>query len=330
MAYTNPIEENLKSGEFRQFYLLFGEEEYLKKQYLAKLRGALLPEGDEMNCAVFEGESISVDAVIETADTVPFFAERRVIIIENSGFFKNAADELTAYLKDAPETTVFVFREKEVDKRGKLYKFVNKEGVAAEFSQATPDLLVAWLGGRARREGKEMPPSVIHEMIDYCGSDMTRLSKEMDKLLSYTLGKDRITVDDVHAICSRQIEGHIFDMVDAVSEKNRRKALALYYDLLALKEPPLRILSLINRQYRILLIVRDMKDKGKKQDAIAKYAEIPPFTVRKYDRIAGKLSMEEIRSTLSECADIEESIKTGRIGDQLGVELFLVKHAGSK
>ena len=122
------LNEDLKTGKFKQVYLLFGEENYLKKQYKDRLTKALISEEDTMNYAYYEGKGIDVREIIDLAETMPFFSERRLIVIENSGFFKNATPELAEYMKDIPETTYFVFVETELDKRSKLFKAVKDKG----------------------------------------------------------------------------------------------------------------------------------------------------------------------------------------------------------
>ena len=90
---------DLRSGEFKQAYLLYGEEAYLRLQYKNKLKDALVAEGDTMNYHYFEGKGTDPNALIDLAETMPFFADRRVILVENSGFFKKTAEQLAAYLE---------------------------------------------------------------------------------------------------------------------------------------------------------------------------------------------------------------------------------------
>ena len=122
------LNEDLKTGQLKQIYLLYGEEAYLKRQYKDKLHYAIVPPDDTMNYAYYEGKGINAKEVIDLAETLPFFAERRLIILENSGFFKNASPELSDYIKELPETTSMIFVESEIDKRGKLYKAVKDKG----------------------------------------------------------------------------------------------------------------------------------------------------------------------------------------------------------
>ena len=129
------LNEDLKSGQFKQVYLLCGEEGYLKKQYKNRFVKAMLPEGDTMNYSYYEGKNTPVKEAIDLAETLPFFAERRLIVFENTGFFKTAAGaDLADYIKDMPETTCFIFVEEEIDKRNKLYKAVKSKGYIAELS----------------------------------------------------------------------------------------------------------------------------------------------------------------------------------------------------
>ncbi len=128
------LNEEIKTGQLKQVYLLYGEEDYLRKQYRDKLKNALLGDGDSMNYHYFEGKDVPVGEVIDLAETLPFFADRRVIIIENSGLFKSGGEQLAEYLKEPSDTAFFVLAEREVDKRSKLFKAVSAKGRAIEFA----------------------------------------------------------------------------------------------------------------------------------------------------------------------------------------------------
>ena len=105
------LAEEIKTGQLKQVYILYGEETYLRSQYKDKLKKALLGDGDDMNFHYFEGKNISSGEVIDLAETMPFFAERRVIVLENSGLFAKGGEELAAYLGDPAKTAAFVFVE---------------------------------------------------------------------------------------------------------------------------------------------------------------------------------------------------------------------------
>lgn len=321
------LNEDLKTGQFRQIYFLYGEEDYLKKQYKEKLTKAMIPEGDTMNYAYYEGKGINVREVIDLAETMPFLGERRLIVIENSGFFKNACPELAEYIKQLPETTYFIFVESEVDKRGKLYKAVKEKGRIVELPRQDENTLIRWILGNVKRENKKITEKAIRHFLTKCGTDMENLQKEMEKLFCYTLNKDHIDIEDIDEICTTQITNQIFEMVNKVAGKKQKEALDLYYDLLALKEPPMRILFLLTRQFRLLLEVKEMDRAGYGRKEIAAKAGLHPFVVGKYQAQCKDFSAESLRRILEESADIEESVKTGRLQDSLAVELFIVKQS---
>lgn len=321
------LNEDLKTGQFNKVYLLYGEEAYLKKQYKDRLRNAMLSPDDNMNYAYYEGKGINIKEVIDLAETLPFFAERRVIVMEDTGFFKNASPELADYIKEMPDTTAMIFVESEVDKRGKLYKAVQSKGRAVELGRQDEATLLRWIAGTVKRENKQISEQTIRHFLAKVGTDMENIQKELEKLFCYALEKDVITAEDVEEICTTQITNQIFDMVNAVAEKQQRKALDYYYDLIALKEPPMRILFLLARQFKLLLEVKEMDKLGLARKEIAEKAGLNPFVVGKYQTQAKAFSRQELRKIIEDSVDTEECVKTGRLTDMLGVELFIMKYS---
>lgn len=143
------LQEDIKKGNFKHVYLLCGEEDYLIRQYRERLKNALADPEDTMNVSAFEGKETSPKELIDLAETMPFFAERRVILVENSGFFKKSPEELADYVAQIPDTAYLIFAEETVDKRSRLYKQVKKHGRTVEFKRQTEAVLMQWEIGRA-------------------------------------------------------------------------------------------------------------------------------------------------------------------------------------
>ena len=322
------IDNDIKMGQLKNVYLLYGTEDYLKRQYRDKLKHALVEPDDTMNFSAYEGKDINPKELIDLSETLPFFKEKRMILVENSSFFKNSCDDLAEYMSQVPESTCFVFVEEEVDKRSKLFKAASRAGSAVEFETPKEDMLVRWILGRIQREGKKITQSVMQLFLSKTGSDMENIDKELEKLICYTLDKTEISAADVEAICTGQTENKIFEMIDAISAKNQKKALDLYYDLLALKEAPMRILFLIARQFQNLLLIKSMSAKGYPAVSIAKTAGMPSFAVQKNLRQAGAFKINQLKEAIEDCGQAEEDVKTGRMADQLAVELLIVKYSG--
>ena len=191
------LNEDIKTGNFKPVYLLYGEEAYLKKQYRDRLTKAVLPEGDTVNYAHYEGKGINPGELIDLAETMPFFAKRRLIVVENSGFFKNATPDLADYIKTMPDTACFLFVENEADKRGKMYKAVKSKGRVVEMARQDEKTLLYWVAGNVKKEGykiKEQTARYLLSTTVSCRKDRNRYGesgKRTGKTLLLLYGKRR-------------------------------------------------------------------------------------------------------------------------------------------
>ena len=320
------LNEHIKNNEFKPVYLIYGEENYLKKQYRDRIRQAVIGD-DTINYSYFEGKKIDVKSLLSAADTMPFFADRRLIIVENSGFFKSANDDVVELVKNMPDYLMLVFVEDEVDKRSRLYKAVNESGYISEMKFQDAGVLAKWIAGMLKNDNKFMGRQALELFLAKTGTQMDNIKCELEKLVSYAIDREEITADDVEEVCTTQTTSRIFDMITSISMKDQKKALELYYDLLLLKEPPMRIMYLITRQFNMMLQVKDLVNAGKDNSSIAKTLAIAPFLVGKYIAQARSFSITEIKNALEDFADTEESVKTGRLEDKMGVELIIIKYS---
>lgn len=324
------IQEDIKSGNFKSAYLLCGEEAYLKVQYKNKLLKALNPDDDTMNFNHYEGRNIDVKELIDLCETMPFFADRRVVLLEDTGFFKNKCDELADYMKELPDYLCLVFVEDEVDKRSKMYKAVKSCGRIGEFARQDEKTLMQWAAGILKREGKNITQRDMELLLTMTGIDMGNLRMELEKLITYTGDRNVVTRADIQEVCTTQTQNKIFDMVRAVTEKNQKRALDLYYDLLTLKEPPMRILFLLAKQFRQLLLVKEYTEEGVAQPEMASRLGVPSFVVRNIASCAKSYRISELRQAVTDFVDAEEAVKTGRLQDVLSVELLIVKYSSAR
>ena len=324
------IQEDIKSGNFKSAYLLCGEEAYLKVQYKNKLLKALNPDDDTMNFNHYEGRNIDVKELIDLCETMPFFADRRVVLLEDTGFFKNKCDELADYMKELPDYLCLVFVEDEVDKRSKMYKAVKSCGRIGEFARQDEKTLMQWAAGILKRERKNITQRDMELLLTMTGIDMGNLRMELEKLITYTGDRNVVTRADIQEVCTTQTQNKIFDMVRAVTEKNQKRALDLYYDLLTLKEPPMRILFLLAKQFRQLLLVKEYTEEGVAQPEMASRLGVPSFVVRNIASCARSYRISELRQAVTDFVDAEEAVKTGRLQDVLSVELLIVKYSSAR
>ena len=298
------LNQDIKTREFKRFYLLFGEEEFLKQSYKKRLREAIAGD-DTMNYNYFEGKGMDVRELISLANTMPFFSERRLILVEDSGFFKAASDELVEAMADIPDTTCMVFVESAVDKRNRLYKKVKELGYAAELKKQDASQLARWAAGILARNGRKITAATMELFLEKTGDDMETISSELEKLISYTMGREVVTAEDVEAVTTVQVSNKIFEMVNAIVTGQTRAAMDLYEDLLTLKEPLL--------------------DSGADRAAIASKLKVPPFVAGKLMPQARSFTREQIAGCVEACVEAEEAVKTGRLGDRMAVELMIMR-----
>lgn len=361
---------DIKNGKIASAYLFYGEEAYKRRHYKEMLKEAVT-KGNTMNLSEYEGKSIDWQAVYDTSQTMPFFAERRLIIVENSGKFsgkkaekedtggseridgaggKNidaagtagagtadaggtaadgagagSADILERILRELPETTCIAFFEESAAKNKKIYKLIASNGVVCECGADNEDTVINWLARGFAGAGKKVRRSTLELLTGRVGLDYDLLHTEFEKIISYAGDKEIISDSDVMAISSEVTESRIFDMLTAMSEKNVRKVLAKYRDLLANKEAPLYILAMLRIQFRTMLQAAELSSRGLRSHEIAKQIGKPVFAVDKILRCLRHFTKEQIEEILDEISETDRKSKSGEIQDQIGVELLLVK-----
>lgn len=321
------LNQDIKEKAFRPVYLLYGDEPYLVGNYKKRLREAIAGD-DTMNFNYFEGKNPDVREIISLADTMPFFAERRLILIDGSGFFKSAPEDLVNYLPQMPDTTCMIFCESEVDKRNRLYKKVKDMGYAAELNKQDTAQLMKWAAGILAKDGKKITKPVMEYFLERTGDDMENIRTELEKLICYAMDRDVITKEDVEAVGTVHVSNRIFEMVSAIVAGNTKKAMELYEDLLTLKEPPMRILFLIARQFNQILQAKELLAAGCGKGDLASRMKVPPFAAGKLITQARAFSKEQILSYVELCVESEEAVKTGRLTDRLAVELLIAGKYG--
>jgi DNA polymerase-3 subunit delta len=300
----------------------------------------------DMNNHYFEGNDTSVSELIELAETLPFLADRRVIIWENSGLFASvgkdaeevpvkkkeaaqmaAGDRLAAYLKTLPESVFILFVESKVDKRNKLYKAVAACGDTVEFPLQEAKELRIWVGATLKKAGKQITERTATYFLEQVGNDMFNIHSEVEKLICYCGGREVVTEADIEAVCTPLLKNRIYQMAEAVAGRRTDEALRFYHDMLALRVAPMWILSELGRLYNSLLQIKELKDKGYGNDTVAAMIGLPPqraFVVGKQLPLAAKYSLADLKQAVAACVATDEAIKSGNIDDQVGVELLIV------
>ena len=276
------IMQDIKENTFERFYLLYGSEDYLKHQYRDKLVKALVDVEDNMNYSFYEGKKINVNDLLDTGDTLPFFAENRVIVVENSGLFKKTPEGFEKRLINFPDSTHVIFVEFEVDGRNRLVTWFKKNGYKTEMKAPSEGEIRKWIAKLCKDEGKQIYENAVEYFIGSVGLDMMLIKNELDKLFSYVGDRAEITIEDVREVCVNEADDTLYQMVDAIGNRNQKEALILYRNLLQLKQEPLFILSQLSRNVRKMLEISELLSDGKNFDEIASIAGVPKWTINRY------------------------------------------------
>ncbi|MCL2616360.1 MAG: DNA polymerase III subunit delta [Defluviitaleaceae bacterium] len=324
--------QDIKIKAFKPLYLLFGEERYLVRLYEAKLRDAIVPPAFEaMNMDIFEGKAVRVEDIEIRATTLPFMCERRLLIVRESGLFaagrKDESERIAEFFKHLPPDTVIVFVEDDVDKRSKAYKQAAANGLAVEFSTPSENELVAWVSRQFKEQGKSIMPQNAATLLRYVAFDMYAAASEVAKLSAYIGSAADIAAADIEAVCVKSVEARIFELVDAVANKDAPKALERLDNLLAAKESPLMVIVMIARQFRIMLMCKECAAQGLGTEATAAATGLRSFVVSAALKQSRGFDEASLINALQDCAETDNRIKTGKIQDRLGVEMLIVRHS---
>ena len=317
------INSDIKNNTFRHCYLLVGEEDYLKRQMKNNLESAIMGD-DTMNKNVFK-EKVDESEVCSLAQTMPFFSDKRLLVLDSTDFFSWGTDAFCEILNNIPEYLYIIIVEDSCDRRKKTYKTIEKMGYICELKTQSKGNLKSFIGARCKDEGKSIDDAAADALISATGGDLNTISNELEKLFAYTAGRDVISKADINAICSICLEDRVFDMIEAIGKKDSATAMSLYNDLLELKEAPVKILILMERQF---LGIAQVKDTPGIEASKIGIKGVAPFLVGKYRKQAENFSIEELKELLKLFEDMEYRIKTGRISDRNGLEIIISKALG--
>ncbi|HHW49578.1 MAG TPA: DNA polymerase III subunit delta [Clostridiaceae bacterium] len=333
------LKQDIKSKKFRRLYLFYGPEEYLKKHYLQCIEDCLVDDSLKMlNRAVLEGK-VDVTEILDNCETMPVFSDRRLVIVKNSGLFKrkdkqedetkeksSKDNELIRCLKNIPEYTCLIFYEEDINKNLKAVKFVAENGLLVEFSYQKRDDLIKWVIKHFKLHNKSIDPLLASQLIENCDQGMTEILNEINKVIMYMGDRREATSGDIEAVCSRSIKSRIFDLTDAMAEKNCGKALRALNDMIIMKEPLPLILFMITRQFRQILEMKLHISEGLNlMEAASKMGISNPYVAKKIEKQIKRFSIEELKRAINRCMETDVAIKNGLMNDRIALELLIAE-----
>ena len=324
---------SLKQGRRYGCILLEGEEEYTKRLAVEALKGTVGQDFPDMNISSLRDPA--PDELIAAAETVPFMSERRLVIVKDSTLLsgkvtefdeEKALEKMEEYLPRIPaETTVvFVLRGK-ADERRRMVKLLRKHALCVTCARPTDGEAQKWLSQEAKKRGKTLPGPAAAAMVFTVGPSMDTLSGELEKLVSYTEGRNGITEEDIRAVAIPTREARVFDLANSLLAGDGKQAFLLKRRLILDGDQPLMLLNLLAEQCRRVYYTAEMLRDGKSEAEIKETLGIPDFAVRSAVASGRNISSELLRRMCAACTDTEYLAKSGQVNDDAALETMMLR-----
>ena len=342
------LDKEIQLNRFHRFQLLCGEEYFLIRAYRQALVGKLSAGEDDMNCLTMFGEDANMEDMADFGMLSPFMAERRLIVVIDSGWFsqggdresvKSGRDRLIELMGNLPETTYIIFAERKINKKNARYSFFSgklksdseeitaKDILVTEFNKLSGNDLIKWIAGYAAHYDTKITKKAAHILPERLGNDMFVLSQELDKLIGYCAGRKQIREGDIEAITGGVVSTRVYEMVDAVSAGDSDRALKLYQNLIYNKESVDEIMRSLGRQFDTLYRLKGFEGSGIPIDDIAGRVGMPDairWKAGSFMRTASRFEYEKLEKLVNYWALLDEQVKTIGLNRQVATELFLI------
>ncbi|MEK3791874.1 DNA polymerase III subunit delta [Paenibacillus sp. FSL R7-0204] len=329
--------KDIKQGKVSPLYLLYGSEKFRMNEFAAMLEEHLIAKEDRDFAVIpFDLSETPVQAVIEEAETVPFMVERKLLLVRDAALFTAGKEKaklehnlemLSEYMQRPAEFSVIVFMVNgdKLDERKKIVKSIKASGTVLAFNPLGAEELLRWVEKGFRERGCSLAPGTAEALIASSGTGLQGLSAEMDKLCLFAGTGGQVDAAAVESLVHRGTEQNIFTLVEDIANLRLDKALNTLYELLKQREEPIKIASLIARQFRIILQVKDLSALSYSQGQIASQLGLHPYAVKLAGEQAHKFGSQRLRQILSILADLDYQMKTGAVDKVLGLEMFMLR-----
>lgn len=329
--------KKIKKQQFSSVYLLFGTENFILKETKQLLiQSALGDEEADFNLSVYDLEETSVEAALEDAETLPFIGERRVVVLNNPVFLtaertkekiEHDLGRLEAYLNEPSPFSILVFIApyEKLDERKKITKLLKKQAEVLEANGLNEQQMKEWIRNRAGQYDVHIAEDALDDLISLTDGNLMMLTQELDKLALYSGQGNVISSETVHLLVPRSLEQNIFSLVEKVVQRKVAEALRIFYDLLRNNEEPIKILSLLVGQFRLLFQVKELSKMGYGQQQIASAVKVHPYRVKLAAGQGKNFTEAELLQILDSLAEADYQMKMGKMDKKLILEMFLMK-----
>ena len=331
------------------YYIFHGEDEFSRTEQVGKFRAQMGdPQFADLNTHALDGRKVTLGELQHACDAVPFLSDKRLVIVqgmlarfeprrkgdnpEGEPGEEEAnpalAKELKEYLARLPETTRLIFVEaKTLAKNNPVLKYAaddKKNARVKAFEEPQVRDLPRWIRERVKEKGGTFESGAVEELALHVGADLRLLDNEIDKLMMYRNGQS-IRVTDVRTLVASVHESDVFALVDALGHREAGAALKLLHAQIDHNAAPGYLLSMIVRQFRLLLQIKDLAARGKTLDAAREQLKLHPYVAEKTWKQALNFSMPQLHAIYQRLLDTDVAIKTGRSEPVVALDVLIVE-----
>lgn len=319
----------------KTIYLFYGTENYLIEQEISTIIEKNIPQDErDLNVIAYDLSATALEVVMEDAETLPFLSKQKVIIAKNAGFFtsqkvqkgiEHNLDVLDRFMDNPAAYSIIIFtvQSEKLDERKKIVSKIKKQGNIKVFTSLAGTRLVEWVVNTARANEADISKETASLLIQIVGSNLQMLMQEISKMAIYAGRGGIIDSKTVEELSSRTLEQNIFMLIEKVTELNKDEAFKILYDLLKNKEEPLKILALLVRQFRLMLITKELNRIGYSTKQIASQLGEHPYSIQLALKQSAKFTELQLKEIIKRLAEVDYNIKTGKIDKILSLEMFL-------
>lgn len=324
--------KSIEKGDIRPLYYLYGEESYLIEKGVKQLLSRLVSTDlRDFNLNVYYGNECTGDDIAAAAQTLPMFAEWRVVQVKNSDKLSAAALEaLAAYVQDPSPSTCLILQGEKIDQRKKFFVEMKKRGELVEFKRLYENQLLPFIRSEAAEQGKKFQPAAAELLVCLSGNNLQDLVSQIEKIILYAGSRDIIELDDVKAVVSDTRVDSVFELANSLGEKNLDKALRNLHALMYDGEAPLLILAMLTRHFRQLWKVRELVERKVPSQEIGKAAGVHPYFLQGIVRQSKNYRVAELREVFEKFFTLDFALKSGSAKPALLLERLVIDICGAR
>jgi DNA polymerase-3 subunit delta len=304
-------------------YLIHGKEPFLLDEALDRLKARLEKESPAgLDIAVFTGSVVDPGEILSALETLPLMAERRLVIVKEAEKLSSAMEStLLGYVKRPSDTVCLVLVFGDLRKDRKLYRALNAKNQVFEYALARGRYPL-WIEDRFAKRSKRVEGEGTACLVQEIGFDLARLENEIEKICLFYEDKERMGAEEIRQIISAGREIDVYDLVDALAEKNSTRALVLLRRLLEKDEKGMSLFHPLLRHFKGLLKTKAYWEKGVRGQELQRALSVAPFIVKKYQNQIGRFSLEELKGVYLFLAEADFCAKSDRREMGLSLEIL--------